>query len=52
MDSGSFLFSINDLLWFARSQYFGMGVALALVLWAIMSSVEIAQVSKESFKSC
>jgi hypothetical protein len=45
MDSGSFLVSINNLLWFARSEYFGMGVALALVLWAVMSSLRMFNAS-------
>ena len=48
MDSGSFLVSINDLLWFARSEFFGMGVALALVLWAIMSSVKMYNASSRA----
>ena len=45
MDSGSFLVSINNLLWFARSEFFGMGVALALVLWAVVSSVKMINAS-------
>ena len=45
MDSGSFLVSINNFLWFARSEFFGMGVALALVLWAVVSSVKMINAS-------
>lgn len=41
MESKTFLVVLNDWLWFARSEYFGVAIATILVGWAIISSVKM-----------
>lgn len=41
METGGFLVTVNELLGFARSEFFGMGAATLLVTWAVISSVKM-----------
>jgi predicted nucleic acid-binding Zn-ribbon protein len=45
-----FLRFLNDLLWIARSEYFGIAVALILVGWAVFSSIKMKQGSERSVR--
>jgi ABC-type transporter Mla subunit MlaD len=45
-----FLRFLNDLLWVARSEYFGMAIALVLVGWAVLSSVRMKRGSDRSIE--
>ena len=46
----NFLRFLNDLLWVARSEYFGITIAAILIAWAIFSSIRMRRASDQSLK--
>ena len=45
-----FLRFLNDLLWIARSEYFGIAIAAILVGWAILSSIRMKKGSDRAIR--